>query len=131
VFDIWLRRKMAERRLGNDALAKELRIHPTTVGRWLEEGAYPNRKQVVKLAAFFKVSPVTILQLTDPDEYTSFVNDPVRQQDEIDALSGIPEMRGVAARLRRMTPQKRAAWLALINGDEGGGSESDVAPTAQ
>jgi transcriptional regulator with XRE-family HTH domain len=118
MFDLWLRRRMAGAGVDNKALAKALKVEPATVGRWLSEGRKPSRKILLRLAKFFKVSPATILKLTDPDEFFDLATDEGRQEELNNLLADVPEMREVAEKLRRLSPERRAAWLMLLNGDD-------------
>jgi len=124
MFDVWLRGEMKARRISNKRLAKALEVDPVTVGRWLDGSTLPERKQVAKLCDFFKVSPVAILKLTDPDELYDFAADGSRQQEATDLLAQIPEMVGATQKLKRMSPKKRAAMLMLILDEDEEGEES-------
>jgi transcriptional regulator with XRE-family HTH domain len=123
MFNLWLRRRMAARGVDSRALAKMLNVEPATVGRWLHEGRLPDRKNVLRLARYFGVAAATILKLTDPEEFFDLATDEGRQEELTNLLADVPEMREVADKLKRLSPERRAAWLMLLNGEEGSDRE--------
>lgn len=114
VFDVWLRRKMAEFSFTPAQVAKSVDVSEGTVSRWLNEGRKPERKQVAALSILFGVSPADILKVTDPEEFVQTVKAiEGRQPDEIDVLAQVPELRGLMKDLAEMTPERRAAIVML------------------
>lgn len=123
LFDVWLRRKMGDAQLSQAQVAKAVDVNEGTVSRWLNEGYLPERKQVASLSILFHVSPVDILRVTDPQEFTQTVKEiEGRQPDEIDVLAQEPEIRKLMGDLARLTPEKRAA-LVMLARDPDRGSE--------
>ena len=124
LFDVWLRRKMTNFKLGPltpAQLAKEIDVSEGTVSRWLNEGRKPERQQVASLCIFFQVSPVDILKVTDPEEFKQTLKVVgERQPDEIDVLAQVPEIRELMGDLARLSPEKRAAIVMLARDSEKG-----------
>lgn len=125
MFDRWLERKLRRYTGGRKALAKELGVDPTTVGRWIDEGRRPERQHVLRLAKIFNVSIETIVRQTDPELFYDW-NDPQREEKMLsDLYTDVPEMQEVARRLREMPPAARRAWLTLLLGEDAGSGEPD------
>lgn len=118
MFDRWLTRHMLDAGLTDVLVAETVGADATTVSRWRRGIKLPDRQFIIPLAKLFQVSPLTILQLTDPDDLAAMMNDPARQQEAAELLLAVPEMGEVAARLAKLTPEKRAAWLLLLRNAE-------------
>lgn len=117
MFDRWLARHMEDRNVTDVQVGEAVGVDATTVSRWRRGLKLPDRPFIIPLARLFRVSPLTILRLTDPDELADLARDPARQQELTDLLADAPEMSEILARLARMTPEKRAAWLLLLRSD--------------
>jgi len=118
MFDRWLDQHMRDASLDDADVARAVDADATTVSRWRRGIKMPDRKYILALARLFRTSPQTILLLTDPQEFEALANDPARQQEYIETIAAVPEMREVAARLAKMSPKKRAAWILTLT-DEG------------
>src|SRR5689334_37987 len=64
-FNDWLARKKKDFKLTNKQIAAAVDVTPSAVGRWIKGERQPERTQVARLAILFKVSPVTILRMTE------------------------------------------------------------------
>ena len=118
MLDRWLARHMDDAHLNDSEVAAAIGSDATTVSRWRRGIKLPERQFIIALARLFKVSPLTILQMTDPNEVEALARDPARQQELVDLLADLPEMGEIAARLAKMTPEKRAAWLLVLRNAE-------------
>lgn len=119
MFDRWLDGHMAAAGLNDEKVAAAVGADATTVSRWRRGLKLPDRQFLLPLAKLFNTSPTTILYLTEREAFEALVNDPQRQQELLETLAAVPEMNEVAARLARMTPEKRAAWLKVLIDDVG------------
>lgn len=123
VFDVWLRRKMADFKpepLTPAQVAKAVDVTEGTVSRWLNEGRKPERKQVAALSVLFGVTPAVILKTTDPEEFTQTLKlVEARQPDEIDVLAQVPELRELMRDIANMSPERRAAIVMLARESPG------------
>ena len=117
LFDVWLRRRMAERNVDSATLAKAIGVHPSTIGRWLDDGRIPDLRQAVRLANFFQVTVDVIAKLTHPSDYFDLHSDKGKQEEEIFLLSELEDARDFLEALRRASPKTRVAWLTLFRGD--------------
>lgn len=119
VFEVWLNRRMAEHGYTNEGVAEGIGVHASTVQRWRRGEMLPDRRQVSTLAKFFRVSPVTILKLTDPDVLFEIETDAGRQEELLSLLAAVPEIKDFVENLRRLSPEKRAAWLLILRDKHG------------
>ncbi len=114
MFDAWLDGKMRARGWADKDAAKALEVDVSTIGRWLNGASLPERRQVAKLCDVFKVSPVTILRLTDPDVLLAETEKAARQDNRAMILAQIPDVSEAVDALLRMSPEARAAMLLLL-----------------
>ncbi len=114
LFEVWLNRRIAEHDYTNESVAAGVGVNASTVQRWRKGEMLPDRRQVSTLAKFFKVSPVTILKLTDPDVLFNLETDAGRQEELLSLLADVPEIRAFVDNLRRLSPDRRAAWLLIL-----------------
>jgi hypothetical protein len=126
MFDTWLQEWMATHRKPDGKkweavdIAKALDLREGTVSRWLNGKRKPSRTQVARLSVFCQVSPMTILRITDPEEFAGTVQEALHQHNEAEiaddiseVLAQVPELRKYLGNLARMTPEKRAAIMML------------------
>ncbi len=116
-FDVWLARKKKEHKLTNKEIAAACEVHPTAVGRWLKGERLPERAQVVSLSLLFKVSPMSILWMTDRKQLQELTAT-TATQSKAEILESAPELSDHIDRLWKMTPRRRAAFMDLARGDE-------------
>jgi len=114
MFDNWLAGKMRVRGWADKDAAKALEVDVSTIGRWLKGASLPERRQVAKLCDVFKVSPITILRMTDPDVLLAETEKAVRQDSRAAILAQIPDVADAVDALVRMSPERRAAMLMLL-----------------
>jgi len=114
MFDNWLAGKMRVRGWADKDAAQALEVDVSTIGRWLKGASLPERRQVAKLCDVFKVSPITILRMTDPDVLLAETEKAARQDSRAAILAQIPDVADAVDALVRMSPERRAAMLMLL-----------------
>lgn len=112
-FNDWLAAKKAALGLNNTQIAQACNVTPGAVGRWLRGERLPERAQVVELALLFRVSPVTILRMTDRTDLLKEEDIAKRQQSMAELLTYVPELAEFVEMLWKMPPAKRAALILL------------------
>ena len=119
-FADWLATKKAERKLSNKQIANACEVSPSAVGKWINTGRLPERRQVAHLSKLFRVSPVTILWMTDREALLEEITNGTSQQDLASLLAHVPEAEEFYRILATLPVDKRAA-LILIARAMGGG----------
>lgn len=114
MFNDWLDGKMRARGWADKDAAKALEVDVSTIGRWLKGASLPERRQIAKICDVFKVSPMTILRMTDPDVLLAETEKAARQDNREAILAQIPDVAEAVDALLRMPPERRAAMLMLL-----------------
>ena len=122
-FDDWLKAKKENLGLTNADIAHELRVAESTVGKWVNGTSLPERAQVIGLSRLFRVSPTTILRMTDNGALLDEVRNG-ESQELAQLLASVPELQQFYALLAALPPEKRAALILLARaqaqqGDQG------------
>lgn len=112
-FADWLAAKKAEHKLSNRQIADFCEVSPSAVGKWLNTERLPERRQVAYLAKLFKVSPVTILWMTDREALQEEIENGGSQQDLAALLAHVPEAEEFYRILAKLPIDKRAALILI------------------
>lgn len=112
-FNDWLRDKKKEFNLSNQQIADACEVSASAVGRWMNGSRLPDRPQVAKLAMLFKVSPTTIMRMTDNGALQEEVVNTARQQSKAELLAYVPEIGEFGDLLMQMSVEDRAAFILL------------------
>lgn len=118
MFDVWLKRKMAARKVTAAQLADAIDVTEGTVSRWLNEERKPERVHMIRLALFFRVSMASIARNTDPDEFAK-AQQLVKENDGVvDELCREPEIRAFLRQFHRLPSDQKAAIMVLMGPPE-------------
>lgn len=114
MLDVWLKRRMASHGYKAKYVADQVGVDEGTVSRWVKGDTKPERIQVIRLSRLFRVSPATILKLTDPNELAAKTAEAEQLGTEADVLITVPEVREFVTLFLRLSPSRRAAILLLM-----------------
>jgi len=115
-FNDWLATKKKELKLSNRKIAKACEVSESAVGRWLRGERLPERRQVALLSKLFKVSPATILWMTDKEALEDEVKNHMSQEEIASLLAHVPEAEEFYRIVAGLSVDKRAALIVIARG---------------
>lgn len=115
-FNDWLATKKKEAKLSNRKIAAACEVSESAVGRWLRGERLPERRQVALLSKLFKVSPATILWMTDREALGEEIKNHMSQDEIISLLTHVPEAEEFYRIVAGLAVDKRAALIVIARG---------------
>ena len=85
----------------------------STPARWARGESLPTREHVAGLALLFKVSPTTILRMTDNAALQEETHNEEGQQAIAALLAHVPELGEFVQLIWKLPPEKRAALILI------------------
>ena len=84
-FQAWLAEAIGRRLVSKAALAREVGVHPSTVGRWLAGRTRPDPGVLLRIAHAFGESPITLFHISGLGEFRA--DHPAETADEAALLT--------------------------------------------
>jgi transcriptional regulator with XRE-family HTH domain len=115
-FNDWLNGKKHELGLRNQDIAAACEVSISAVNRWLRGERLPERRQVALLSKLFRVSPATIIRMTDKEALLEEIANSTSQQELASLLAHVPEIEEFYRIITGLPVEERAALIVIARG---------------